>query len=366
MSIISKHRHAVALIDENNNHRTEVSAALLSFYDIDLYNDYSVAVSKITANIPDIILIGSSRNPAQSLGFIRILQQDEFLAKIPIVFIANENNEKILADAKSYGASDTIVKPYRKSLLINTISALLNANVEKEWNELPPLQQKALRGTVDVFNSIADIIAAGEPLDFASVKDACIPLVESIENNEFKSILNGVKNHDNYTYAHSMRVATMLSLFGNAAGLRNQDRLILASGGLLHDVGKMLIPHNILNKPGKLNDEEYAIMKTHVPETVKYLQANGNIPKSVIVIAAQHHEKIDGTGYPEGLLGSELNDLARMAAIVDVFSALTDRRVYKPPMEAEVALKLMKEEMATHLDQNFLRLFRDMLYDIVI
>ena len=158
-------------------------------------------------------------------------------------------------------------------------------------------------------------------------------------------------------------MATLLSLFGSAAGVKGDELLTLASGGLLHDAGKMSIPHDVLNKPGKLDEAEFIVMKSHVPETIKFLCGNPEIPKAVLDIASQHHEKINGTGYPNGLKGSELNELARMASIVDVFSALTDRRVYKPPMEPEKAIKIMTEEMTTHLDQNFLRLFQAMLLD---
>ena len=90
------------------------------------------------------------------------------------------------------------------------------------------------------------------------------------------------------------------------------------------------------------------------------------IPKPVIIIAAQHHEKLDGSGYPHGLKGDDLNDLARMASIVDVLSALTDRRVYKPPMPAEKALSIMTDEMGHHLDQHFLSMFKAMLLDAVV
>ena len=155
----------------------------------------------------------------------------------------------------------------------------------------------------------------------------------------------------------------MLTLLGHAAGFKNDDQLLLSSGGLLHDVGKMKIPHNILNKPGKLDENEYEIMKSHVPETMAYLDKAGDIPKGVKIIAEQHHEKIDGTGYPHGLKGKELNELARMAAIVDVFSALTDRRVYKEPMEADKAMTVMTEEMTGHLDPHFVKLFRTVLVD---
>ena len=107
-------------------------------------------------------------------------------------------------------------------------------------------------------------------------------------------------------------------------------------------------------------------MKSHVPETIKYLKASGDIPKAVFIIAEQHHEKLNGMGYPNGLKGSQLNQLARMSAVVDVFSALTDRRVYKEPMEAEKAIKIMEDEMTDHLDQRLVKMFKGMLGDAEI
>ena len=136
---------------------------------------------------------------------------------------------------------------------------------------------------------------------------------------------------------------------------------MLASGGLLHDAGKISIPHENLNKPGRLDEAEFTIMKSHVTETVKFLHVSPEIPKAVITIAEQHHEKLNGGGYPKGLKGKQLNELARMASIVDIFSALTDRRVYKPPMAPEEAFGLMSNQMVGHLDQGLLGQFREML-----
>ncbi|HEX3995558.1 MAG TPA: HD domain-containing phosphohydrolase, partial [Acetobacteraceae bacterium] len=116
-------------------------------------------------------------------------------------------------------------------------------------------------------------------------------------------------------------------------------------------------------KPGRLNPAEFEVMKGHVTASMTYLQDCPDLPKGIGIIAAQHHEKLDGTGYPFGLTGSKLNRLARMASIIDVFTALTDRRVYKREMEAETALKLMVDEMTSHLDMKLLGLFRQMLLD---
>jgi HD-GYP domain-containing protein (c-di-GMP phosphodiesterase class II) len=193
------------------------------------------------------------------------------------------------------------------------------------------------------------------------VQDACTPLIESVQNQDFQHILGGVKGHDNYSYVHSLRVGTILSLFGYNMGLRGDDLCMLASGGLVHDIGKMFIPFEILNKPGKLDEAEMQLMRSHVDRTAEYLKGCGTMPRGVSIIAEQHHEKLNGKGYPKGL--TDLNDLARMAAIADVFGALTDRRCYKPPMDPEEALKIMTGAMKEELDQHFLGLFREMLLD---
>ncbi len=106
-------------------------------------------------------------------------------------------------------------------------------------------------------------------------------------------------------------------------------------------------------------------MKSHVAASVTVLDGNDSVPKGARIIVEQHHEKLDGGGYPRGLKGAELNELARMAAIVDVFCALTDRRVYKPAMAADKALDIMVKDMGRHLDQHFLKLFKGMMLDAV-
>lgn len=358
-------KHLVIIVDANERHQKEVSDYLLSFYEVSTYRDAAQAFTGMKAAIPALIITSEQVPPHGGLNFVKDVRNDPVLAGIPILYIIDKNDFRIARSVKYAGADAYLIKPYRRSALINTMSSLLNAQVENSWEQLPELQKAALKNTVNVFNSIADVISVGTPLPYEEISKACAPLVDSIRKNDFKGILNGVRNHDNYTYAHSMRVATLLSLFGSVAGLNQEEHVTLATGGLLHDVGKMLIPHNVLNKPGRLDESEFAIMKSHVTETVRYLKSCGDIPKPVITIAEQHHEKLDGTGYPYGLRAGELNELARMAAIVDVFSALTDRRVYKAPMPPEQALAIMTDEMGNHLDQHFLKLFKAMLLDAV-
>ena len=355
----------VTIVDHASNHRGQVAGALSNFYRVDDYADTDSALRGVRRVPPDLILVDDLAPPQGGYEFIRQVRRDRTpgLSGVPVI-VTSKLEEAELEDAvRKCGANGYLVKPYRYSALMKAVTAQINGRVEAQWETLPPQHRAALRGTLDVFTSLSEIIETGTKVDYVSMRTACEPLVDVIAKNDFRALLNGVKHHDNYTYAHSLKVATMLCLFGSAIGLNRQEQLQLACGGLLHDTGKMMIPHEVLNKPGRLEPGEWEVMRTHVPVTLDFLQASLSIPRGAIIIAGQHHEKLDGSGYPKGLKGKEINELARMAAIVDVFSALTDRRIYKPSMPVSEALKLMTGPMAPHLDQHLLRLFRELVLD---
>lgn len=364
MTVLSK-LSLVALVDPSQAHRDEIGKALMSMYRVRCYADPDHALAGFKGAVPDVLLVDDGVTHGHGFDFVKLLRQDPLFAGTPIVVVAHGPEERARAAGRAAGTDKLLIKPYRRSALLACVSGILNEKIEARWEHLPDLQKRALKGTVESFNRISDVIATGEPLPFGLVTESCKPLVEAINNDDFKAILDGVKYHDNYSYAHSMRVATLLSLFGRAAGLHGRQQEILAAGGLLHDAGKMSIPHEVLNKPGRLDEAEFELMKSHVTHTMTFLEACTDIHPSVTVIASQHHEKIDGTGYPKGLKDGELNELARMAAIVDVFSALTDRRVYKLPMDPVEALTIMSGPMKNHLDQYRVGLFREMLLDAV-
>jgi HD-GYP domain-containing protein (c-di-GMP phosphodiesterase class II) len=360
-------RHAtvpyIAIVIGNPRQRSRVAGCLKSFYRYVEYSDLSDATAGCRAHAPLLAVVSETLTTGSGFDFIRMLRLDPNIATVPIVMVIAEDDKSTRQAVAQCGAQALLVEPYSRSALVTAVSALLNRHTEQRWQTLHPLPRQALTGTLELFNGVASLIGNGEPIPYRAVSDACEPVVDAIARNDFKGILNGVRDHDNYSFAHSLRVATYLALFGFNLGLSRDEQVLLASGGLLHDVGKMTIPHEVLNKPGRLSAAEFEIMKGHVTASIAYLGGCQDLPKGIVTIAAQHHEKLDGTGYPEGLAGKALNRLARMASIIDVFSALTDRRPYKPRMEAEVALNLMVNEMASHLDIRLLGLFRQMLLD---
>jgi HD-GYP domain-containing protein (c-di-GMP phosphodiesterase class II) len=343
--------------------RSRVVGCLMSFYRCVEYRDIPQAMAGCRTHLPLLALVSEDLSGRSGFDLVRMLRLDPGLAVIPVVMIVANDDKPTRHRVAQCGAESHLADPYSRSALITTVSSLLNHGIERKWEKLPPLQRQALTETLQLFNGISNVIGDGRPILYQVVSDACKPVVEAVANDDFRGMLHGVRDHDNYSYAHSVRVATYLALFGFNLRLSKDEQILLASGGLLHDVGKMSIPYEVLNKPGRLNAAEFAVMKGHVAASVTYLQGCHDLPQGIITIAAQHHEKLDGTGYPNGLAANQLNRLARMASIIDVFSALTDRRPYKPPMEAETALTLMVEEMSSHLDIKLLGLFREMLLD---
>lgn len=349
----------VAVVDAHPGHRQQVASALMSFYQVAAFEHFDQAMEGLSKTPPCVLLLDEKALPR--LGGDPIALTRKLLKGVPIIRTMARSPSQL--GSAAYDTDACLEKPYRRSTLIKTISGLVNKSVEAGWENLAPQYKESLRRTVDSFNNISDLIDKGEPLVYQEITEACGPLVDAVSNHDFKVILEGVKGHDNYSYVHSLRVATLLSLFGHTIGLKGDDLSLLASGGLLHDIGKMTIPHEVLNKPGRLDDGELQVMRSHVPKSVDYLKLCETLPKGVLTIAAQHHEKLDGQGYPGNLKGSQLNELARMASIVDIFGALTDRRVYKEPMSPEDALTLMTERMGGEIDQSLLALFRAMLLD---
>lgn len=355
----------VAILAGDARMRQEIAGTLLSFYRTIPYETADRVLADMAKTRPDALIVADPLPPDGAYAFIRALRRNPVYRDWPVVLIVGEYNLNNRDQIHSCGASSWLVKPFRRMHLVKTLARLVNGGVEKQWETLPPLQKKVLNLTVKIFDNISAKLYKGEPISMTAVDDACQPLIEAIHTNNHKLILDSVLGHDNFTYVHSLRVATMLGIFAYAIGLPVEDQILLASGGLLHDVGKMYVPFEILNKPGKLTPEEYEVMKKHVLYTTRYLNSCQTVSRGVRIIAEQHHERLDGSGYPNGLKGGELNDLARMAAIVDVFCALTERRPYKKALSAEASLDLMHAEMAGKLDGLLLDKFRDMLIDAV-
>jgi putative nucleotidyltransferase with HDIG domain len=184
-----------------------------------------------------------------------------------------------------------------------------------------------------------------------------------VSHEDFPSLLDALRSHNNYTFRHSMFVTGTLVSFCDRLGFNEEDIGRAATAGLLHDIGKVVTPNAILDKPGRLDPSEMAIMRGHVTAGRDILRRDGDWPADIVHAVLHHHERLDGAGYCNGLSGAAITDLTRMVSIADVFSALIDKRAYKPAMSGRDAYQIMLKAEG-HLDMDLVAAFEPIAHSI--
>jgi len=235
-------------------------------------------------------------------------------------------------------------------------AALPTARVSQKEESV---QAKRILGEASVMvDGLLQDVRLGKQVDTAKAA----PLVKEINASVLRNpgallSLCRIKEADTYTFQHSVSICALLVSFTNALGMPADLVHEAGLGGLLHDIGKMKIPNEILNKPGKLTEQEFTIMKSHAAFSRDLLSGVPGISDMVIQIAGEHHERMGGGGYPAGIPGEGISQIGRMAAIVDVYDALTSNRVYHKGMEPSEVLKKLLEWSGSHLDGDLVQQF---------
>jgi putative nucleotidyltransferase with HDIG domain len=216
--------------------------------------------------------------------------------------------------------------------------------------------KRILGDAVGVVDGLLHDVRLGRQLEPARARPLVKAMHESVLRNPGALLsLSRIKAADTYTFQHSVSICALLVSFAHALGMDVATVEEAGLGGLLHDVGKMKIPNEILNKPGKLTEEEFRVMKSHAALSRDILGGVPGISEMVIQIAGEHHEKMAGGGYPRGIAGDQISQIGRMTAIVDVYDALTSNRVYQKGLEPTEVLKKLLEWSGTHLDGNLVQ-----------
>ena len=166
-----------------------------------------------------------------------------------------------------------------------------------------------------------------------------------------------LKTADDYTYMHSVAVCALMVALANQLGLDEKQTRDAGMAGLLHDLGKALMPMEVLNKPGKLTDDEFRIIKSHPVEGHRLLVEGGSVGPVVLDVCLHHHEKIDGSGYPERLTAEQISQFAKMGAVCDVYDAITSNRPYKAGWDPAESIRKMTEWCDGHFDMRIFQAF---------
>lgn len=191
----------------------------------------------------------------------------------------------------------------------------------------------------------------GKAVDTGGAQKLVEEISDSVIRNPGALIsLARLKTVDDYTYMHSVAVCAMMVALAKQLGMDEAQIKSAGLAGLMHDLGKALMPMEVLNKPGKLTDDEFAVIKKHPEEGHKLLQTGTNVDPVVMDVCLHHHEKVDGSGYPKGLTSAELTMFAKMGAVCDVYDAITSNRPYKAGWDPAESLRKMAEWANGHFD----------------
>ena len=222
----------------------------------------------------------------------------------------------------------------------------------------PIAMKLALDAGTQAMASIFDLAQTGRPPNGEKLREQSQQIIDSLSEFGLARWIDKVRLHHSATYQHCLIVTGVAAAFGQSLGFSSKDIERMTVGGMLHDIGKAMIPIEILEKPGPLTDEEWTIMRTHPSIGRDILTRSGGFDTEMADVVAYHHEYIDGSGYPNKLSGWEIPDVVRVMTISDIFGALIERRAYKAEMPAPQAYDILCS-MKTKLDMPLVRAFRD-------
>ncbi|MGC8938771.1 MAG: HD domain-containing phosphohydrolase [Thermodesulfovibrio sp.] len=297
------------------------------------------ALEILKNHTPDVIVLDIRMPRMNGIEVLKVLKSDFRTSHIPVVVLSGDDRER--KNALKHGANDFIPKPFDaeelKLRVINNLQVKKYQDLVRNINEV--LQKELMKKTKEL----------REALELA--KEAEYEMVVKFGMiSEFR---------DEETGQHIRRISYYSKLLAQLIGLPESEQNIIFYASPLHDVGKVGIPDNILKKPGPLTPEEFEIIKLHTIIGGRILTSQ---PKFITlqagkIIAEQHHEKWDSSGYPYGLKGEEIHIYARIVAVCDVFDAITSDRVYRPAFSIEQAIDIMKKGRGSHFDPQLLDIF---------
>lgn len=333
----------IAIIDDNPVNLRLMDSLVRRAGDFapSLFQDSGEGLAWCLENAPDLIIVDYMMPPPDGLEFIRRFREVPANVDIPVLMITADHEKETRYAALETGANDFLTKPIDNSEFRARLRNMLSLR----------RSQKAL---ADRASWLAEKVA-----------EATSEILDR-EREMITRLSRAAEFRDPETGAHIMRMAHYSRLIAEQIGLSGEEQDLILGAAPMHDVGKIAIPDQILLKPGRLDEAELVVMRTHAEKGYEILRGSkSKMLDLAALIAWTHHEKIDGTGYPRGLRGEEIPLPGRIVAVADVFDALTSERPYKKAWEIDRATQWLSENAARHFDpvcvEAFLARRRDFL-----
>ena len=340
-------RQTILVVDDAPDNLALMSSLLNGRYKTKVATEGKKAIEVATLAPPDLILLDVMMPGMDGYEVCRLLKENPKTAEVPVIFLTARTDAADEQRGLELGAVDYIAKPISPAIVTTRVNTHLQLKRVRDFllDKSEFLEQEVQRRTHEI-STIQDVtmVAMGS---LAETRD------------------NETGNHIRRTQHYVRMLALMLKDHPRFSAFLTPDTIeLLYKSAPLHDIGKVGIPDRILLKPAKLDPEEFEIMKTHTTLGRNSILAAEKVigsPNSFLHIAREiawsHHEKWDGTGYPQGLSGESIMIPGRLMAVVDVYDALVSKRVYKPAIPHATAVSMIKESSGTHFDPDTVSAF---------
>jgi putative nucleotidyltransferase with HDIG domain len=354
----SSPRRRLLLASDRADQSSELASILQSVGDVDTVatSDIPSAPQGLSGVVVDINL----RSP-ESVQMVRNKLRTDAYSQMPRLFVLADALHHASMQAWALGATDTISRPLDAGAILQRIRGAFPDSVVYDATDRGKTLNRGIAAAHEVITKIFKRLPIGASFTLDDVAQAETQILKAIKHSSLREWLTMVGCHHTDSYRHCLFVTGFAVAFSQHLGMREQDQRRLTRAALLHDVGKAFIPVAILDKPGKLSDEETVLIRQHPRLGFDALTKQGGFPPEMLDVILHHHELLDGSGYPDGLSSSQISDIVRLTTIVDIYAALVEKRAYRLPFTHSRAFSIM-ESMGNKLDQQLLQAFRPVAF----
>jgi putative nucleotidyltransferase with HDIG domain len=327
----------ILVADDDGMVRTTISKILEMFgHCVETASDGREVIDLINDSYDVIIL---DINMPEMDGFETMSRLNELRIDTPVLFLTGAGSMDYVVKAINLGAYDFLTKPIED---IDIFNVKIRRAIEKRMYVLQEKQYKA---------ALEDDIQV-KAIQLEEQNKLLLTYSNSLEQATVQlmtSLQNAMEEKDYYTAGHTKRVTEYALMLGTAMGLSEKDILVLRRAAQFHDIGKLVIDLSCIQKPGKLTEEEWVLIRKHPTVGANIIQPLGFMEREQIIIR-HHHERIDGRGYPDGLTGDQLDDLTKILIVVDSYDAMTSKRNYRKNMTLQEAVEELYRCSGTQFD----------------
>jgi putative nucleotidyltransferase with HDIG domain len=304
----------------------------------------------------DSIVVSADLRAVETISALKAISAK--ITRVPKrIFLIDQRTRLATLQAYALGATHVLIQPVSQLQLLAQLSDAEAPPTARSEAAASGGQAAASAGAASIASMFSAVIS-GSAIDVTAARNAGSKIADSIAEDGLTNWLTTVRRHHEGTYQHCLLVTGVAVDFGLSLGISKADVERLYSAAMFHDIGKARIPLAILDKPGRLDDRERALIETHPAAGYDVLKGTAGISPEILDAVRHHHEYLDGSGYPDALCGGSIADIVRILTISDIFAALIETRTYKPTMPREKAYEILRD-MKGKLEQPLVEAFRE-------